>query len=139
MKAFLDAGPRVARVNKRDPDHDNVVEFLNQMARGVLPYRVLVTTNYVVDEAVTFVLMSTKRHDLAVDLLDLLESSTVIQLEWITPEREDLARSLFRKLTDKQFSFTDVTSFVVMRELHITDALTLDQHFQQFGFKKLLP
>ena len=32
------------------------------------------------------------------------------------------------------FSFTDCTSFVVMRELRLREALTTDHHFAQMGF-----
>ena len=38
------------------------------------------------------------------------------------------------KVLDKSYSFTDCTSFVVMRELGIREALTTDRHFVQAGF-----
>jgi predicted nucleic acid-binding protein len=34
----------------------------------------------------------------------------------------------------KGLSFTDCTSFVVMRELKLREALTTDHHFAQAGF-----
>lgn len=139
MRAFLDTGPLVARVNKRDPDHDIVIAFLGKMAQGAIPYRMLITTNYIVDETITFLLQSTKRHDVAVEALNLIEQSALIQVEWITPKREERARELFRKMTDKFFSFTDITSFIVMQELQMNAVMTLDHHFEQFGFRSLLP
>ena len=36
---------------------------------------------------------------------------------------------------DKDFSFTDCTSFVMMRRLKIVDAFTADHHFEQMGFR----
>jgi len=39
---------------------------------------------------------------------------------------------------DKDYSFTDCTSFVVMKELRLKDALTTDRHFRQAGFHILL-
>jgi hypothetical protein len=48
--------------------------------------------------------------------------------------RADKARALFFRHGDKDFSFTDCTSFVVMRELRLREALTTDRHFAQAGF-----
>ena len=35
---------------------------------------------------------------------------------------------------DKDLSFTDCTSFILMRELKVREALTTDHHFLQAGF-----
>lgn len=45
-----------------------------------------------------------------------------------------------RKFADKtDISFTDFTSFIIMKELRITEALTADRHFELvgLGFGKL--
>jgi hypothetical protein len=41
---------------------------------------------------------------------------------------------LFFRYGDKDFSFTDCTSFILMRELKLREALTTDRHFLQAGF-----
>jgi predicted nucleic acid-binding protein len=38
----------------------------------------------------------------------------------------------------KAWSLTDCISFVVMRDLKLTEALTGDQHFEQAGFLAIL-
>jgi predicted nucleic acid-binding protein len=45
-----------------------------------------------------------------------------------------LRKRFFRKHADHQHSFTDCTSFVVMRELKLSQALMTDHHFSQAGF-----
>lgn len=45
---------------------------------------------------------------------------------------------LYARRADKQWSFTDCISFVVMSDRGITDALTADHHFEQAGFNTLL-
>jgi hypothetical protein len=50
----------------------------------------------------------------------------------------DRAVALFNERPDKEWSLTDCTSFVVMQEYGLTEALTSDHHFQQAGFTALL-
>jgi len=69
----------------------------------------------------------------------LIEQSAGIRLEWIGSERFEHARAFFRRHSDHGYSFTDCTSFVVMRELRLTEALTSDRHFVEAGFRALLP
>jgi predicted nucleic acid-binding protein len=59
----------------------------------------------------------------------------------LIPATSDLfARGLdlFAKRPDKHWSLTDCTSFVVMTDQKLTDALTADEHFEQAGFRTLL-
>ena len=59
----------------------------------------------------------------------------------IIPASRDLLERGFQLLShsmDKAWSLTDCTSFVVMQEEGLTDALTTDHHFEQAGFTVLL-
>jgi hypothetical protein len=48
------------------------------------------------------------------------------------------ALSFYRQHKDKAWSLTDCASFLIMREVGVTDALSHDHHFEQAGFKALL-
>ena len=50
----------------------------------------------------------------------------------------DRGLELYHQHVDKEWTLTDCTSFVVMRERAITKALTADHHFEQAGFVALL-
>ena len=50
-----------------------------------------------------------------------------------------MAWQVFRRFSDKEWSFTDCTSKVVMDRLGITTAFTFDHHFRQFGAVTLVP
>jgi hypothetical protein len=63
-----------------------------------------------------------------------VEGSARVRHETIDALRAEKARSLFFRHRDKNYSFTDCTSFVVMRELRLREALTTDRHFRQVGF-----
>jgi hypothetical protein len=97
---------------------------------------VLVTTDYVVDETLTFL-----RLRLGLGAAEAwwrqVEDSSRLRWEFISLGRADKARGLFFRYTDKEFSFTDCTSFVVMRELKLREVLTTDHHFAQAGFLTL--
>ena len=42
---------------------------------------------------------------------------------------------IFKKYGDKELSFTDCTSFVLMKNLKLRKAFTFDEHFKQIGFE----
>ena len=75
----------------------------------------------------------------AVTLLDRIEASEAVVMEDIALERFVAAKTYFRKHADHGYSFTDCSSFVLMRELRPTAALTTDRHFTEAGFEVLLP
>ena len=72
-------------------------------------------------------------------LLEIVDRSDAFRLIWIGEERFEATKAFFRKHADHDYSFTDCTSFVVMREFEIRDALTTDRHFAEAGFRPLLP
>lgn len=97
----------------------------------------LVLTDYVVDEACTLAKARAGSYA-AFRLLELLETSAGFRLEFVGPDRFETAKAHFRKHGDHDYSFTDCTSFVVMQELRLRDALTSDRHFAEAGFSALL-
>jgi predicted nucleic acid-binding protein len=59
---------------------------------------------------------------------------TLLDIEYVTQERFSRAWRLRLRSHDKpSISFTDLTSFVVMRELGLQHTLTADPHFEQVG------
>ena len=98
--------------------------------------RALITSDFVVDETLTLLRL---RLGLAAaeGWWQQIDGSARVRWERIDGARFERARQLFFRYGDKDFSFTDCTSFVVMRELRLTQALTTDGHFQQMGFQML--
>lgn len=96
--------------------------------------QLLVTTDFVVDETLTLL-----RLRLSLGIAEAwwrqIEGSQRVRLERVDDTRFDRARELFFRYRDKAFSFTDCSSFAVMRELRLTKVLTTDRHFRQMGFQ----
>jgi predicted nucleic acid-binding protein len=51
----------------------------------------------------------------------------------VSEKDETRARELIKRISDKEYSYTDATSFAIMERLHIRDVFTLDKHFGQYG------
>jgi predicted nucleic acid-binding protein len=74
----------------------------------------------------------------ATELLQSIEEDPAIEIVSLTEELYEAGVQLFLERADKEWGLTDCTSFVVMRERGISDALTGDDHFRQAGFVPLL-
>jgi hypothetical protein len=132
---FVDSAGLYALADHRDPVRTSAAACVRNLMQAK---SWLVLTDYVVDEAATLAKSRGGSYG-ASRLIELVERSRGFRMEWIGPQRFDLAKAFFRKHADHGYSFTDCTSFVVMRELALTDALTTDHHFVEAGFKALLP
>ncbi len=130
---FVDTAGWMACADASDPGHKRTCDARDAaLEMGTI----LVTTDYVVDETLTLL---RKRINLtaAERWWSQVEASSRLRWEWIGVPRAEKARGLFFRQRDKEYSFTDCTSFVVMRELKIGHALTTDRHFRQMGFQSL--
>jgi predicted nucleic acid-binding protein len=74
----------------------------------------------------------------AVAFIEACYQTPNIQVIGIDSRRLLEALKLYRDRPDKTWGLTDCLSFVVMRELGLTDALTADEHFVQAGFRALM-
>lgn len=133
-EVFMDSAGFFALWDAGDACHARSVSLQRHL--GTKGRRFL-TTDYVVEETATLLLVQHSQAA-AADFLDSACRSQTLRWEWIDSDRFYSAASLFRRHSDKEWSFTDCCSFVVMRELGIHEAFTTDRHFQQAGFEVLL-
>lgn len=135
-EVFIDTWAWVALANENDNWHE-VAEILNQdlVSAGYL----YVTTNFVLDESYT--LIQARLHkQAAIDFgeeIRVSKETGVLKIIHISEEIEKEAWKIFKNYKDKDFSFTDCISFVVMQKEGINEAFTDDDHFSQFGFIRL--
>lgn len=134
MKAlFVDTAGWVGAADRCDPKCDAVCAARDSwLESGGL----LITTDAVCAETLTVMRIRLGLRA-AETWWKQVEQSRRIRFENIDPDRAERARAMFFRYKDKEFSFVDCTSFVVMRELRLDKALTLDAHFTQAGFKVL--
>ena len=75
---------------------------------------------------------------LGIQALHEIRTDPAIHIVTIDPALFAAAVDLFQQRTDQSWGLTDCTSFVIMGRLGLTRALTIDRHFEQAGFERLL-
>jgi predicted nucleic acid-binding protein len=94
----------------------------------------LVSSNFVLDEVLTLC-KARLGHAAAVQLGGALRDASLVTILRVNAEDEETAWKLFVTRDDQPYSFTDCTSFVLMRRLGLRDALALDDDFRREGFQ----
>ena len=129
---FVDTGAWYAYYVPSDPDHLPAVGW---WGGNRVP---LLTTDYIIDETLT--LMRSRGHrDRALAFGNAVFSGQLATIYYLTPAEIDAAWDVFRRYTDKDWSFTDCTSKVVIELLGVPQAFSFDQHFRQFGSVAVVP
>jgi len=131
---FIDTSGLFAILCPTDPAHPKAVEILTRASHEK---RGAVISDYIIDETATL-LMARKTPHLAGDLFSMLERTKALRMLFIGSDCFEQARDLFIKHIDQRFSFTDCTSFVLLRETKLRQVLTTDSHFREMGFEALL-
>lgn len=130
---FVDTSAWYPLADRAHADHDVLARTLRErIGQGAR----IVTTNLVVAETHALLL---RRAGLGAALAFLKAvRQAPNRIEHVSPERvDDAIRRWLERFSDQPLSLADVCSFVVMTELGIQEALTLDRHFAVAGFVAL--
>jgi predicted nucleic acid-binding protein len=134
MKAvFVDTSGWVACADGADPDHARCAAARDTALEAG---HSLITSDFVVDETLTLIRLRLGL-PAAEGWWKQVDRSPRLRWERVDSSRFEKARDMFFQYRDKDFSFTDCTSFVIMREVRLTHAITTDRHFRQAGFHML--
>jgi hypothetical protein len=129
---FIDTSYFLALVNKRDKYH----QAAKAAAAQVVPP--FITSDAVLLELGNALARPPHRR-LAIRALQQIWADP--QIEIVILDRELLAETItfYQARPDKAWGLTDCVSFVIMQQRGLHEALTADKHFEQAGFKRLLP
>lgn len=128
---FVDTSFWIAVHDRSDDRHKRAAELLRERGRDGL-----ITTDHVRGETWTF-LRKRSGHAVAVRFLDALAASENVRVAFVGEELENEALEWLRKHDERPYSFTDATSFAVMRSLSVDRALSFDDDFSVAGFVTL--
>ena len=128
---FVDTSAFVALSDRRDKNHVAAKRILKSAARRRRP---LLTSTYIVDETIT-ILRFKLGHDVAVEVGERLASTSWCRVLEVDPDIRAMAFQIFVQYKDQAFSFTDCTSFALMRAMGLIEAFTFDLgDFRAAGF-----
>lgn len=129
---FVDTSAWFASVVPSDPAHQVVSIWMRQNTEPLL------TTDYVVDETLTL-LRARKQTARSLSMGQAFFTGKLGILYCLTEADIHLTWQVFSQFSDKEWSFTDCSSKIVIEKLQIGKALSLDNHFRQFGSIVVIP
>ena len=128
---FVDTGAFAALSNRNDQNHRRARAIWERMRRErLVPF----TTNFVVAETHAL-LVARAGHSIARSWLRSLSIGEM----WVSEADYDQGRQIVDARRDKSYTLTDATSFVLMERLGTRLAFSFDEHFDQYGFRRLSP
>lgn len=130
---FVDSSALYAYFYPRDRYHETTRSFFEGVRTGEIPYRPLLTNDYVLDEVVTR-LRRHATHEMASEALAVLYDSDAFDFRTVTDDVLDAAVEGFRTFDDHgQISFTDHVIAAHADSLAVDHLLTFDGDFETFG------
>ncbi len=129
---FIDTSGWFAGIVPTDSDHSVAADWFTSNEER------LVTTDYVIDEVLTL-FRARGEHARAMTLADRFFEGDLTEVIYLTEDDIKGSIAIFKKFSDKDWSFTDCTSKYICEKLGITHALSFDKHFRQFGTVTALP
>lgn len=131
---FLDTSFVLAVLNTRDQWHSKAVYLQEKIETAK---QTLITTEFVLTE-IADGLSTVKFRELGAAAIRSLIDDKLVTVVPASPNLFRAALNLFESRKDKTWGLTDCSSFIVMTDLGITDALTTDDDFRQAGFNALM-
>jgi len=132
---FIDTSAFLALENRKDQYHKPALMFRDSLLESK---ESLITSDYVLDESYTIIRLRAG-HKIAVRFGEMIQATGLIEIKYLTKEILREAWHIFKSFSDKEFSFTDCTSFALMESLQIKAAFTFDDHFNQYGKFQIKP
>lgn len=129
---LTDSGAWFASVVPWDANHAAANAWIKQNRETLL------TTDYLIDETLTLLRVRKEMARAAV-LGEQLFDGQLADVYFLTESDIRAAWEIIRDYADKEWSFTDCTSKIVIENLGLTTAFSFDRHFRQFGNVLVVP
>lgn len=133
---FIDTSGWASLFVIQEPNHLLANQALNQ---ALQQRQILITSNYIISELVALLHRPLRQPRSRIfEIVDAIKTVPYIRMIHIDSDTDQTAWELCKSRSDKSWSLVDCSSFVLMQQLNIQQALTTDHHFEQAGFIRLL-
>ncbi len=130
-KIFVDTSGWVALFAANDKNHKKAASIFEEIKKIK---SLIYTSDYCIDETITTIMVRGS-HQQSVLAGEALFTSRIIKIIHICPDYLQTAWELYKKYKDKRFSFTDVSSFTIMKDMNVRKAFAFDREFIQAGIE----
>lgn len=132
-RIFVDTSAWAAFFNSSDEHHQEALSQWEYIRKKNTP---LITSYFIFDELITLLRMRSG-YSVAEKAGKILLSSQTLKMILLDQKCILKAWDFFQKYKDHEFSFTDCTSFVLMKEYKAPFAWTYDGDFEAAGFENV--
>lgn len=133
MTVFVDTSAFVALENRKDTLHAVAVRTFRRLLKDGVA---LVTSDYCFDETLTLLKLRASAA-VAAGWGRRLLASALFEVVFVDRTALEAGLDVFEGASDQPFSFTDYTSFALMRSRGIDSAFAFDDDFASYGFRQL--
>ena len=131
---FVDTSFWTAKLSHNDNYHQKAERLGREIGKSKL-----VTSEAILTELLNaFSGKGTYYRKAAAKLVDSLKAHKLVVVRENDTELFNAALNKYNQYSDKQWGLTDCSSFVIMEQENITEALTTDRDFEQAGFIALM-
>ncbi|MBI1869475.1 PIN domain-containing protein [Candidatus Gottesmanbacteria bacterium] len=131
---FIDTSAFKAVFDQGDEFHKQSWKFWQEAHKNDICF---ITSNYILDEVYTLFRAKAGKAKALLLRDSLAESPQSVTVTWVQLDDERVAWEYFAKLPGRGVSFTDCTSFALMKRLNLKVAFTFDGDFKSAGFSIL--
>ena len=136
-KVFADTGYWIVMTFPADSLCEKAKDASNRLESGG-PHKIF-TSEMVLSELLTYASCNGKEaREAATEAVRFARRNPNIQVHAQTSNLFEPALLKYKQSGDKEWSFTDCASFVLMEKDEIREALAHDRHFEQAGYRTLL-
>lgn len=120
---FIDSSTFIAYFVSSDTNHNKVQELFNEITE-----QELITSSEVIDETLNWLTRKVSKR-ITYELGNILLSEDIARIIQTTKDDKLSALGIIKKYSDYNLSFTDATSFSLIKRLNIKEVFSLDKDF----------
>ncbi len=128
---FVDTSAWYAFIDRKDPEHAKVAPVILRHDGQ------LITSDYIIDETITL-LRYRLNWKIASHFAHLAYDNKLSKVYHCQKADLQKALALFDAYHDQKLSFTDCTSFALMKRLKLQSVIALDSDFKSIGFVSMV-